>query len=821
MTAALLGWVAGIALQLQQTALWSWGVYAAMLAGAVVLGLLQMPWASSWRARSLAFLVAGALAGAGQAGWRAADFAAQAMAGSLEGRALTVTGRVASLPQRGTDGNQRFEFVVEDAMDQGQRVVLPERLLLSWHAGFDREAAPPPLVRAGERWQLPVRLRRPHGLLNPHGFDRERWLWEHGIGATGSVRQGRQAPLAQRLSLSPWYDIDAARQWVGERIEARVTDGRQAGVIAALVVGDQSAIERQDWDLFRVTGVAHLMSISGLHVTMFAWLAVRLVGWLWRRLARRWPLLALTVPVPRASAIGGIVLATAYALFAGWGVPAQRTLLMLAVVLGLRMRGHHWPWPVVWLLAMAVVLLLDPLALMQPGFWLSFVAVGILFAADPGRTLPSVPAQGFGRRAAAATARLLAEQGVVTVALAPLTLMLFAQVSLGGLLANLLAVPWVTLLVTPLAFLGVLLPAVWVLCAGAVGLMAVFLEWVASWPWAVIERPITPWPMAALAVVGGVLLVQRWPWVLRSAGLLLIWPTLLWTPARPATGEFDLTAIDVGQGSAILVRTASHSLLFDTGPAQGEHSNAGERVIVPWLRATGERLDAVVVSHADSDHAGGMAPIAVAHPQARWLASFAPEPERRCVAGQHWTWDGVRFDIMHPWPQDYGDDGRGLLDDNAMSCVLRITHASGRESAWLTGDIDADREVRLAMADPDARATVLVAPHHGSRTSSSPVWLNTLRPRHVIIQAGYRNAFGHPSPTVLARYRQREIPWVTSAACGAAVWSSAQPQQLRCWRDEDRRYWRRTPQAVGASAGSLSGRGRNTPVPAGDELPDD
>lgn len=809
MTAVLLGWVAGVALQLQQPFLWSVWTYGWLLGSVLPLGVLLYRSVLPRYGQVVVFLMVGVLAGAGQAGLRAALFATHALDPALEGPVLHVTGRVDSLPLLGQDGYQRFEFLVENAEEQGRRVELPSRLLLSWHPGRVPGQTAPPVVRAGERWWFPVRLRQPHGLLNPHGFDRERWLWEHGIGATGSVRQGRDVPQAQRLTGSPWYSIHAARQWVGERIATRVADERQSGVIAALVVGDQSAILRQDWELFRITGVAHLMSISGLHVTMFAWLAVRLVGFLWRLLARRRPGLVLAIPVPAASAVGGIALATAYAVFAGWGVPAQRTLLMLAVVLGLRMHGHRWPWPLVWLLAMGVVLLLDPLALMQPGFWLSFVAVGILFAADPGRGQGMRERPGLPYRAWSAVRRLLAEQVVVTVALAPLTLMLFAQVSLGGLLANLLAVPWVTLLVTPLAFAGVLFSWVWALAAWAVGAMTQFLEWIASWPWVVIERPIAPWSLAACAVVGGILLVQRWPWVLRSSGLLLLWPVLAWAPARPPAGEFDLLAMDVGQGSAILVRTAGHSLLFDTGPRQGEDSNAGDRVIVPLLRALGERLDAVVVSHADGDHAGGIEPVVAAHPQARWLASFAEEHERRCVAGQHWTWDGVLFEIMHPWPQDYGAQGQPLLDDNAMSCVLRVTHASGHQSAWLTGDIDADREVRLAMAHPQARATVLMAPHHGSRTSSSPVWLNTLQPRHVIVQAGYRNAFGHPSPTVLARYEQRRIPWVSSPACGAAVWSSDDPDRMRCWRQEDRRYWRRLPLQIGDRSGSTA-----TAVPA-------
>ncbi|MGE0349861.1 DNA internalization-related competence protein ComEC/Rec2 [Hydrogenophaga sp.] len=618
------------------------------------------------------------------------------------------------------------------------------------------------------------------------------WLWEQGVQATGYVRNGPRDPVPQRLGQTA--SLDAVRQAVAERIEARVQhDPRSAGVLAALVVGEQSAIERADWDLFRTTGVAHLMSISGLHVTLFAWLATALVAVLWRRLAWRWPQALLAVPAPWAAGVGGVALATAYALFSGWGVPAQRTVLMLAVVVGLRLGARHWPWPMVWLLAMAVVLLLDPWALMQAGFWLSFVAVGILFATDPGRRARHADGTDHGpwlRRSVRALRGLLREQGVMTVALAPLTLLLFGQFSVVGLLANLIAIPWVTLLVTPLALLGVLVPPLWDVASWAVQSLSLCLQWLGQWSWAALFRPVAPWPLALAAVVGGVLLVLRLPWAVRLAGPLLLWPALMYTPPRPAPGEFELLALDVGQGSAVLLRTARHSLLYDTGPrygAQPDAADAGDRVVLPLLRALDERLDAVVVSHRDSDHAGGAASVQAAQPQARWLSSYDADPARRCVAGQRWQWDGVDFEVLHPQPGDYADDGSARLSSNAMSCVLRVSN--GASSAWLGGDIDAAREVRLALARPEERATVLLAPHHGSQTSSSPVLLNTLQPRWVLVQSGYRNRFGHPAPAVLERYAQRGIRWVTSPDCGAATWHSARPEDVLCQRDRHRRYW--------------------------------
>ncbi len=879
----LLAWVLGVALQLQQAALWPLAVYAGLLCAAgIALGLWWglVRWHAGrrvgglrWSVRAgrlghtpghlpgdlssdltghvsgqtpchtpnhtlghtlaaclLAFWV-GVSAGAGLTGLRAVHHAAQVLQPSLQGLDMQVTGRVASLPRR-TERGEQFELVVEAASHAGQPVRLPQRLQLAWYQGgwghgaangaenmapalAPTDSNSRPSLQAGERWRFTVRLRSPHGHANPHGFDRELWLWSQGLGATGYVRHGPRDPAPENLGHTAWHPLQVARQWVSERIDAQVDEPRSAGVLTALVVGNQSAIERTDWDLFRTTGVAHLMSISGLHITMFAWLAIALVGWLWRRLARVWPQAVLSLPTPWAASLGGVALATAYALFSGWGVPSQRTVLMLAVVVGLRLSVRRWPWPVVWLLAMAAVLLLDPWAWLQPGFWLSFVAVGILFATDPAQRSvpPADSAQAYAqaqteprsRRTLRAAGALLREQSVVTVALAPLTLLLFGQFSVVGLLANLLAIPWVTLVITPLAMLGVAVPPLWELAAWAVQVQAVVLQWLAQWPWAAIHRAIPPTPLALAGVLGGVLLVLRLPWAVRSAGLLLVWPVLLWAPPRPALGQFELLAVDVGQGSAVLVRTARHSLLYDTGPRYSPDNDAGQRVIVPLLRALGEAPHTVLVSHRDSDHAGGMDAVRRAWPQARWLSSFDADPAQRCVAGQRWHWDGVDFEVQHPQPAHHGPDGRGLLSSNAMSCVLHVVGA--QHSAWLGGDIDAEQETRLALARPDLRATVLLAPHHGSNTSSSPVLLNTLRPRWVLVQAGYRNAFNHPAPAVLERYRQRGLRWVTSADCGAATWRSAEPDTVQCQREAQRRYWHHPAPAFSDAPNKLENNG--------------
>lgn len=808
--ALMLGSVVGLVLHLQQPWLWSANHYVAMLGFSVLLACAGMYALRRTRgsapvsAVSAGLLigvlsVAGVLAGAGSSGWRAAHFASQALAAHLQGVDIEVTGRIASLPQRTAQG-ERFLLAVASAQYRGRPVDVPQRLQLGWYGGGDGAAtwargAGSPGLRTGEQWRFTVRLRSPHGNANPHGFDLERWLWTQRIGATGYVRSGPRDPLPEKIATANGYPLQAARQQVRDAIQARVDDPRAAGVLAALLVGDQSAVERGDWALFRTTGVAHLMVISGLHVTLFAWMAMALVAGIWPRLGGRWPVLLLSVPTPVASAWGGLLLATGYALFSGWGLPAQRAVVMLGVVMALRLGARRWPWPLVWGCAMVAVLLFDPMAWLQPGFWLSFFAVGVLFAS--GRRLPGVPAQGDNEGPSAARNpmyRLLLSfwgmartQAVVTVALAPLSLLLFGQFSVASLAANLVAIPLVTQLVMPLVLLGTVFSPFWEAAAWLVQALSVWLEWLAQWPWAAVHRPAAPLWLALAGVFGGLLLVLRLPWAVRSAGLLLLWPVLLWSPPRPLMGAFELVAVDVGQGGAVLIRTANHSLLYDTGPRYSPDSNAGDRIVVPLLRALGERLDSVVVSHIDSDHSGGDEPVQAAHPQARWLSSYDPDPGRRCLAGQHWDWDGVRFEVLHPHPHHFDETGKGRLSANDMSCVLLVS--AGGQSAWLGGDITDRHEVRMALDRPDLRATVMVAPHHGSRSSSSPVLLNTLRPQWVIVQAGYRNRFNHPAPVVLDRYRQRGIPWVASASCGAATWRSWQPDTMQCHRHAAKRFW--------------------------------
>lgn len=801
----LLGWALGTGLQLGEAALWPGWVYGVFVLLALALVALTAINKVALRLaagmgvlRWLVALVAGLALAFGLCGARAVAFSYTSLAPELEGRDIQVVGIVVAMPQH-SDMGLRFRLQVESARLDGAPVAVPPVVDLAWYSGVLAFGAggsatqvelqrQPDDLRAGERWQMTVRLKAPHGGRNPHGFDYELWLWEQGVQATGSVRAGPKNLPPQRLADTWWHPVERARQAVRDSIYVHVADRQLAGVIAALVVGDQNAIERADWDLFRATGVAHLMSISGLHVTMFAWLAAAAVGWLWRRSDVLGWRAGEAWPVPQVALVGGVLLATMYAVFSGWGVPSQRTVWMLATMGVLRLSGRQWPWPSVCLLACAVVLAVDPYALLQAGFWLSFVAVAVLFATDSGAS----HADGISARARFSL--MLRQQWSITLALAPLTLLLFQQVSVVGLLANLLAIPWVTLVVTPLCLLGVLVPPLWQAAAQAIAALGWVLQVFASWPFATISVAATALWMGASGILGAALLVLRLPWTWRLLGVPLLLPVLLWQTPRPPVGHFGLLAADIGQGNAVVVRTAGHTLVYDTGPRFGLDSDAGQRVLVPLLRALGERVDMVVVSHRDSDHSGGAASVLATQPQARLLSSMenghplqAVRAVQRCAAGQSWIWDGVQFEVLHPQATDYDN----VQKPNALSCVLRISN--GIYTALLVADIEQPQEAALVARQVPLRADVLLVPHHGSKTSSSPAFLDAVQPRFALVQAGYRNRFGHPAPPVLERYQARGIPVVDSSRCGAATWQSMAPTQMLCERQVDPRYWQHRP----------------------------
>ncbi|RMX10310.1 DNA internalization-related competence protein ComEC/Rec2 [Allofranklinella schreckenbergeri] len=727
-------------------------------------------------------------------------------------------------------------------------------------------AAPIAALQAGDRVRLRLRLRMPAGRLNPGLFDYEQWLWLQGVQATAVVRDGGEAAL---LGDSGRYRIERWRQRVRDRILARLGGPgaaaqadplaqRSAAVLAALVTGDQRSIEAGDWEVFRITGVSHLMAISGLHITLFAWLAMGLLNRLWRQ----WPLAMRLAAAPTAAQWGGLALACAYAVFSGWQLPAQRTIWMLATVVALRTWGVRWPWHATLALAAAVVLVIDPWALQQAGFWLSFVAVAVLLrlAPEPASVAGAqqwagawAPARNAGVAMAleeSAGAEAAAGQGGsagtalcprrlvglgawgrelglglgrkalalwrlqwrLSLVLMPLTIALFGQVSWVGLLANMVAIPLVTLWVTPLALLAAVVEPLLPLAGWSMQGLLQCLQWMASWPHAASHWPQLPVLWAALGLAGAALAVSRLPPWLRVQGGLWLAAALLWRPSVPAPGQFQVVALDVGQGAAVLVRTHGHSFLYDAGPRYGPGSDAGQSVIVPFLQAQGWRLQGLALSHADSDHIGGAAAVLAYGVDGPVYASFAPgalahagaaaADWRLCHAGVAWQWDGVRFAFLAPPAQALQRRLQAAAQApaaalaasgarNAYSCVLHVQASDGR-AALLTGDIGWLQELELRLQYGERlRADWLLAPHHGSRSSSSQAFLQAVQPRHAVAQAGYRNRFGHPHAQVVQRYQAAGVALRSSAQCGAMAWRSQRPEALDCMRQDAPRYWRR------------------------------
>ncbi|QDX80348.1 DNA internalization-related competence protein ComEC/Rec2 [Denitratisoma sp. DHT3] len=754
---------------------------AALLATLAAVGVLALG-LGRWRPRLRALAPLGALLlGFAWAGTLAQQRLDEALAADLEGRDLQVVGVVASLPQA-FDNGWRFDFAPEPGPGRAE---LPRRLSLAWYRGFRPQDKTGlgniPELHAGERWQLTLRLKRPHGNLNPGGFDYEAWLFERGVRATGYVRP---APDNRRLaafvpSLGSW--IERLRENVRQRFQATLGPQRPyAGVLVALAVGDQNAIDNGLWQSFARTGLTHLMSISGLHITLVASLVYGAVGWLWRRS----PHLPLRLPAQQAAALGGFLGAWVYCLLAGFAVPAQRTLYMLGVAAAaLCLRRPLAPRQVL-ALALLLVLLIDPWAVLAAGFWLSFGAVALLFLVGSGRLHPGHWLRQWGRAQWAMTAGML-----------PLLLALFQQFSLVSPLANGVAIPLISFVVTPLALLAavpglewLLYPAHWIM-----ELLMIGVEWLARAPWAVWQQHQPPLWALLLALPGIVWLLLPRGFPARWVGAVLLLPLFLAPPARPLAGEAAVTVLDVGQGLAVHVQTASHDLLFDTGPAYSPDANSGNRVILPYLRAIGvQRLDRMVISHEDKDHAGGAESVLESVPVGDLLSSLPFEhdlsaqalPQRPCLAGEHWRWDGIEFAMLHPSAADYA---RPTGKTNDLSCVLRLTTPHG--SLLLSADIEARSEAGLvARLGAGLRTDVLLVPHHGSRTSSSATFLAAVAPRQAVIPVGYRNRFGHPKADVLARYG--DIPLHRTDRDGAVeIFFRQGGIEVGHERQRRRRYW--------------------------------
>lgn len=699
---------------------------------------------------------------------------------------IGVVSSVSELTERG----ERFRFDVEKVLTLG--AIIPRHISLSfypansWGQSRQNEVQTPPRVaafKAGERWQITARLKRPHGTQNPHGFDFESWALAENIRAAGSIKTKANNKKLQNFVWHPKYMVEHVREKIQQRIVKVLENKPYSGVIQALVMGDDSQIAADDWQMFLRTGISHLMSISGLHITMLSGLMFGLMSFVWRRI----PQLATRLPTRKAATVAGVLTALIYALIAGFAVPTQRTLYMLMVFALALWSGRQLVISQVLALALFVVVVIDPWAVMAAGFWLSFGAVAMLSFALGARI-----GQTHWLNAAIHT------QWAVTIGMVPLLLMMFHQASIVSPVANAFAIPIISFVVTPLALLGSFLPidSLLMLSYKALEICMFVLNWLNQLPDAVWQQhtPATWTLFPALLGVIWLLLPRGIP--MRWLGLVGFLPMLLLVPPRPVVGEMKVTVLDVGQGLSVVVQTATHTLLYDAGAKYNQQSDAGGRIVVPFLRGEGvKEIDGFMVSHNDNDHSGGMLSVLSLMP-VDWFASSMPDEvaldaaaeKMKCYAGQVWAWDGVDFEVLHPQLQSYEDP---KVKDNNRSCVLKITSASG--SLLLTGDIEKSVEATLVeQAIGQLKSDVLIAPHHGSKTSSSASFIAAVAPSLVIFTSGYLSRFKHPAPEVVERYQAFNSAMFRSDYHGAIeinYLGGKSAIEASSWRSQNKRYW--------------------------------
>ncbi|MGZ5067997.1 MAG: DNA internalization-related competence protein ComEC/Rec2 [Methylobacter sp.] len=763
-------------------------VYALLfLAGVVLIQQLPVLPAFQWLAVGVAvvgisawrrywyclFFVLGALWAVVVAMHRLADRLPE----QLEGVDLQVIGRVADLPEQ-DEKHVRFDLVVrqsasEDSIakeDANAKLArqLPSKLRLSWYY-------PDQSVKAGQHWSFTVKLKRVHGNLNPGGFDYERWLFTEGIGATGYVRPSPKPVLLE--AGSAWTSTAVWRQFIADRLADMLDQNASLALIKALTIGDGSSITQPQWDVFRKTGTTHLIVISGSHIGLIGGLVYFLVlkFWAWTGWLKWSP--------QKVAAITAVLAAVFYSGLAGFSIPTQRSVVMLSVaMLAVVLQRNSRPLHTL-AVALFAVLLFDPLAVLSAGFWLSFLAVALIVYTLSER---------LGKLGIIQTTIKI--NWATSAGLSPLLLLFFQQVSLIAPLANLVAVPVISLLVVPLSLLAVMTMFVSPTLAALLFHLAEpalqglwwLLSHLAELPQASINHPSPSYWALLFAVPGILLLLAPVGMPTRWLSFVLFLPLLFTDAIRPEPGGMRMTLLDVGQGLSVVVQTSTHALVFDTGAKFSDQSDMGRSVVLPFLHTQGlAEIDSLIISHGDNDHIGGAGSLLREVPVGQVLTSV---PERlqdyaptRCEAGQSWLWDDVKFVMLSP--------GQTFGAENDSSCVLKIESKYG--SVLLTGDIEAQAESWLVETyDEGLQADVLVAPHHGSKTSSTTGFLQVVRPDYVLIPAGYRSQFGHPHKDVLARYRQMHADWLNSANSGAiTVDVGSQGLKMQAMRETAGKYW--------------------------------
>jgi competence protein ComEC len=693
----------------------------------------------------------------------------------LEGQDLYLEAVIASLPKR--QGRlTRFQVDVNQLHDTQGNPLSLSRLQLSWYGqdGNGREN-----LRVGDAWRLKVRLKRPRGSQNPAGADYERWLFSQGVQAKGYVRNWSGNRRLEGSAQHAW--MDRLRQTIALQLKRHVEQPDAEALLSALSIGDKRGIGPRQWQVFSVTGTSHLVAISGLHIGIVAGWLLFVSQWLWRRSER----LTLRMPALKAGAIIALAGAFVYAALAGFSLPTQRALLMLLVTLGSVIFGQRVQPGRTLVVAMFLVVLLDPMAPLSAGFWLSFGAVAVIMLS-------------LGKRITSWSGwrQMIRVQWFVTLGLAPVLLLFFSQASVISLFVNLIMVPWFTLMLVPMVLFGLPLLTVPMLAGWWFELLGWFtdytyqlLVWFSTLPYAMLSLPDAAVWCWIVAIVGFLLLLSPAGIPGRGLALWLIAPLFLADPVRPDHGELWFTLLDVGQGLACVIETEHHLMVYDTGPAYTSGFNTAESVLIPYLRSRGyASVDRLVVSNGDRDHAGGYSALNQAVVIGDTLTG---DPEhikgaRACHAGEAWHWDGVSFTILHPAAEDR------FSRANDRSCVLQL--AVGDKRILIPGDIEERGEAAvLTSYAKDLASDIVVAPHHGSATSSTQTFVNAVAPDWVLVSSGYGNSYGFPKDEVVQRWRQQGAVILNTAETGAIQFRIARGvKELvpRLYRKINNRYWR-------------------------------
>ncbi len=689
---------------------------------------------------------------------------------ALEGEDILITGRITTIV-RAEPLRAQFDFKVLQARHNGDPIRLPKQVRLSWYQ-------PDAALNGGDRWQWVVRLKRPHGMLNQGGFDFERHLFAQRIRAQGYVRTNQFEPL--KLTEHQNISLVSLRQSLFNKLNQNISESPVKGIMVALAMGERQLIEPHQWRLLSTSGTSHLVAISGLHIGVIATLFYFLTQRVWRTSDRAMQLLA----TPQAAAIGAIVASLGYALLAGFSVPTQRALIMVVAFMWAPLLRHSMAVSHRFLLALVFVLLWDPLAPLTAGFWLSFFAVAWILFSFQNHLTPR-----------ALWWQLIQVQWVASLGLLPLLSFLFQGFSIVSPLVNLIAVPFISMLILPAVLLATLSMQVSVslatMCFDYIEILLIpawqWLQQAVMLPFSYTLIPAPGLPILLLAIVGVLLWLSPLLGSMRIMGLVLLLPLFFQSTERPNSSEFWFELLDVGQGLSAVVRTKHHTLVYDTGPRRQGGFDSGARILLPLLRSYHvTQLDRLIISHGDNDHAGGALAILRAYPEVELLTAaketFQHGHVFSCIRGQQWEWDGVKFAMLHP----RSDPGRG----NNSSCVLRIENQAG--SLLLPGDIESKVEQRLLnVSAPDLRADVLVAPHHGSGTSSISAFVEAVEPDWVLFATGYRNRYGFPKPEVQSRYQQVGAVPLNTAKTGQISFRFNREgiEGPRYYRDTHRKYW--------------------------------